>query len=152
MKKKIAVILAALVCLLMAGCSNAYAQAEYDSPEKIASSGDHYSKIRSVQTTIDGGFRLTVGSFDGRETLWTETRKDSQTAEGTLLLTLTHGQAKLVHVDEAGTVTTLLECTPQTASDEPVTVTVPMQPGRNKLKLVGYDCKNLKCEFVFGEP
>lgn len=136
-------ILTGILCLLLAGCSNEFAQQEYDSAEKIAQSSDRYSKQSSVFRTIDGGCTLTVAKFDGRETLWSDRVKADQEIELEVSLTLSEGQAKLVHVAEDGTVTTILACTPETAADKAVTKSVAMKKGRNKLKLVGYDCKDI---------
>lgn len=96
-------------------------------------------------------YRLTASRFDGRETLWTQHLAEGETVQLKVRLTLAKGQAKLVHVDEEGRITTLLECTAETDKDEYITLSLSMPKGKNKLKLVGYDCKNLTCEFIFPE-
>ena len=39
------------------------------------------SKGKSVFNPIDGGYSLTVSRFDGRQTLWTDVLKESQSVE-----------------------------------------------------------------------
>ena len=150
MKKRMAVLMV-LLCLLVTGCSNEYARAEYNSAAKIASSGDRYSKTKSVFSSVKESYRQTASRFDGRETLWTQHLAEGETVQLKVRLTLAKGQAKLVHVDEEGRITTLLECTAETDKDEYITLSLSMPKGKNKLKLVGYDCKNLTCEFIFPE-
>lgn len=148
MKKRIIGIVCILLCLVLVGCSNEYAKTEYNAPEKIASNGDRYAKTNSQLNTQEDSCRLTASHFDGRQTLWTEDWRQGETIQLELRLTLTCGQVKFVHVDEEGNVTTLLECTPETAPEGSVLLSVSMPAGRNKFKVVGYDCENLTCEFV----
>lgn len=152
MKKKMATILCVCFCLLFGGCNNEYAKTEYESLEKIASEGDRYSKNSSVFNPVEKGYRLTCSKFDGRETLWAQNLENAKIMKLDILLTLSGGEAKLVHVDNKGNVSTLLECDSNTESDDYISVSVTMPDGNNKLKLVGYDCKNLTCEFLFAKP
>lgn len=148
--KKIKVLLIAVLCLVMAtGCSNAFAKSEYDSNEKIIKTEDRYAKGNSSFGTIDGGYSLTVSEFDGRETLWTDTVEDNQDVEMEISFTLSGGKAKIVHINEEGDVKTIIECTPETCTDEPVVTTVSMTSGRNRLKIVGYDCRDIELEMLF---
>ena len=135
--------------MLITGCSNEFAKNEYDSVEKIIESGDRYAKESSVFNQIDGGYSLVVSKFDGRQTLWTDTLEESQSVEIELSFALTEGQAKIVHIDAEDNVTTLIECTPETSTDGYVTKTVSMSPGENRIKIVGFDCKNIDLKMFF---
>ena len=135
--------------MLITGCSNEFAKNEYDSVEKIIESGDRYAKESSVFNQIDGGYSLVVSKFDGRQTLWTDTLEESQSVEIELSFALTEGQAKIVHIDAEDNVTTLIECTPETSTDGYVTKTVSMTPGENRIKIVGFDCKNIDLKMFF---
>ena len=150
MKKRIIFGVIAL-CMIMAGCSNVYAETEYNSEEKIALEADKYAKANSVFNPIDGGYSFTVSEFDGRETLWKDTFKEAQNVEIGFSFELTGGQAKVVHIDAEDNVTTVIECTPKTPTDEYVTKTVSMSSGQNRLKFVGYDCENVELEILISE-
>ena len=146
--KKSGILLIILLCLFMSGCSNKFAESEYDSVEKIIKSEDRYAKESSVFNPIEGGYSLVVSKFDGRQTLWTDMLKEEQSVEIEFSFTLTEGKAKIVHIDADGNVTTLIECTPDTSTDGYLTKTVSMTPGVNKLKLVGFDCENIDLKML----
>ncbi len=147
--KKSCLLLIMVLCMFTIGCSNKFAENEYDSVEKIIESDDRYAKEGSVFNPIDGGYSLSVSKFDGRQTLWTDTLEESQNVEIDFSFVLTKGQAKIVHIDADGNVTTLIECTPETSTDGYVTETVSMPSGENRLKIVGFDCENIDLEMLF---
>lgn len=62
------------------------------------------------------------------------------------------GQAKIVHIDDDGNVTTVIECAPETSTDGFVTKTVSLSSGQNRLKIVGYGCEDIEFEMLFTEP
>lgn len=66
-----------------------------------------------------------------------------------ITFTLTDGQGKVVHIDGADKVTTLLEGTADTLTGEKVMKTVSMTKGQNRLKFVGYDCEDVELEVLF---
>lgn len=43
-----------------------------------------------------------------------------------------------------GNVTTIAECTPDSEVEDLISCTVDMKEGYNRLKVVGYDCEDLK--------
>ena len=147
--KKSCILFTIVLCLFITGFSNKFAENEYDSVEKIIESEDRYAKESSVFNPIDGGYSLVVSKFDGRQTLWTDTLEESQSVEIELSFVLTEGQAKIVHIDAEGNVTTLIECTPETSTDGYVTKTVSMTAGENRIKIVGFDCKNIDLKVLF---
>lgn len=147
--KKGCILLVIVLCMFMTGCSNRFAENEYDSVGKIIENEDRYVKECSIFNPIDGGYLLTVSKFDGRQTLWTDTLENSQSVEIEFSFVLTEGQAKIVHIDAEGNVTTLIECTPETCTDGYVTKTVSMTSGENRLKIVGYDCENIDLKMLF---
>ncbi len=146
--KKIIALLFVCICLLFTGCNNDYAREEYDSAEKIALEADHYAKVKSIFTSIQGGYSLHVSKFDGRETLWSNVLNENKEIEIDFLFTLSSGEAKVVHIDDEGNVTTIIECSPETSTDEYVTKTVSLKSGRNRLKIVGYDCIDMELEML----
>lgn len=148
MKRRI-ILCISLLCLFLTACSNEFARREYDADEKIAQAGDRYAKQLSVFNPIDGGYSLTASKFDGRETLWTESVEEDQDIEIDVSFQLTNGKAKLVHVDSDGNVTTVIECLPETSTDGFVTKTVSLKSGKNRLKIVGYDCEDVDLKILF---
>ena len=133
----------------MTGCSNGFAKREYNSIEKISKTEDRYAKEDSVFNPIEGGYSLTVSKFDGRETLWSDTLNQNQDIEISFSFRLSKGQAKVVHVDEEGNVTTIIECSPETTPDGFVTREVSFKSGNNRLKVVGYDCEDMELKMLF---
>lgn len=142
-------VLLVILCLCLIGCYNEYAETEYDDTEKIAATGDRYSKEMSIFNHVNGEHILTVSKFNGRETLWTKSYKEACEVMLEVSLVLSEGQAKLVHIDADDNVTTLVECTPDTCTEETVTIPVAMQKGKNRIKIVGYDCEELELKMVF---
>lgn len=147
--KKIILLWMVSLCLLLSGCNNEFAKQEYDSAEKIAQEADRYAKAVSVFNTIDGGYSLTVSQFDGRQTLWTDTVEEEQDIEIDFSFFLSKGQAKIVHIDAEGNVTTIIERVPENATTEFVTKTVTLKKGKNRLKIVGYDCEDIDLKMLF---
>lgn len=147
--KKIRCLLVVLLCLFMTGCSNEFAKQQYDSTDKIVQMTDRYAKSNSVFNPIDGGYKLTVSKFDGRQTLWTDTLKEEQDIEIDFDFSLSAGKAKVVHIDAEENVTTVIECVPETSTDGVVTKTVSLKSGKNRLKIVGYDCEDVELKMLF---
>lgn len=146
--KKNCILLITVLCLFMTGCSNKFAENDYDSVEKIIEVEDRYAKEGSVFNSIDGGYSLVVSKFDGRETLWTDTLEENQSVEIEISFVLTEGQAKIVHIDADGNVITLIECTPETSTDGYVTKKVSLTSGQNRLKIVGFNCKDIDLKIL----
>lgn len=150
--KKLKIILISLLCLIMTSCSNEFAKREYDSNEKISQIADHYAKEVSVFKSIEGGYSLTVSKFNGRETLWEGTVEENQDMKIDFSFILSKGKAKIVYIDDEDNVTTVIECTPETSTDGFVTKTVSLKSGKNRLKIVGYDCEDIDLRMLFTEP
>ena len=148
--KKTLISVCILLCICFSGCSNTYAKEEYDSLEKLASQGDRYSKEGSVFNPIEGGYSFTVSKFDGRQTLFTWHLAEDADLTMEIICSLNDGIGKLVHVDADGNVTTLVECNKDTSAA--VIRTLSLKQGRNDIKFVGYDCKNLDLKTYFEEP
>lgn len=150
--RKLEIVLFCLLCLLMTACSNQFAKKEYDSDEKIAQNADHYAKEVSVSNFINGKYSLTASKFNGRETLWKETVKENKDIEIDFDFSLSKGQAKIVYIDSEDNVTTVIECLPDASTDGFVTKTLSLKSGKNRLKIVGYDCEDIDLKMVFAKP
>lgn len=143
--RRTAAILAAVLCLSFAGCSNEFAQEEYDSEEKIVQQGDQYAKSLSASTWDNNELSFSAGKFDGRETLWSETVINEGEVEISVSLSLEAGMAKLVYIDPDDNITELIE----SSYGSDITRTITMPEGINRIKLVGYDCEELELDIGF---
>lgn len=132
--------------VILTGCSSAFVKKEYYDTNKIAVAEDRYSKENSVFNPIDNGYSLEVKKFDGRQTLWTKTLEDEEKINIKIKLSLSKGTVKIVHVDGDGHVTTIIECTPDECVEEHVMKTVSLKKGINRIKIIGYGCKNIDLE------
>lgn len=149
--KKLKIMLISLLFLLMMACSNEFARQEYNSNEKISLMNDHYAKEFSVFNSTNEEISLTVSKFNGRETLWTKKLEKNQDIEINFSFHLSKGQAKIVHIDNDNNVTTVIECVPNTSTDEFVTKTVSLKSGQNRFKIVGYDCEDIDLKMQFSK-
>lgn len=132
--------------VILTGCSSAFAKKEYYDTNKIAAAEDRYSKENSVFNPIDNGYLLEVKKFDGRQTLWTKTLEDDEKINIKIKLSLSEGTVKIVHIDGDGHVTTIIECTPDECVEEYVMKTVSLKKVINRIKIIGYGCKNIDLE------
>ena len=142
--KKVKVFVIIMLCFVLTGCNNEFAKQQYNSNDKIAESGDRYSKSMAVLNGNTGSVSFTCGKFDGRQTVWSDIYKEEKEIEFEISFTLDKGKAKLVHIDEDDNVTTIIECTPDAVVDQPTSYTLSVKKGKNRLKVVGYDCEELK--------
>ena len=124
--KRFGIVCILVMGLLLTGCNNKFAKEQYDSDIQIAEGGDRYAKTNSVLNNYGNNVTYTVGKFDI-----------------TLVFTLDEGKAKLVQIDEDGNVSTVVECTPDSEVNELTTYSIQLKEGKNRLKFVGYDCKNV---------
>ena len=154
--KKIVIIV--LICLIicvtigLTGCGNNFAKQEYNDAEKIVQIDDRYAKDNSVFNPIDGGYSLTVSKFNGRQTLWNKTLEKSSEIEMQLDLGISSGSAKVVYIDCNNNVTVLIECSQNGSNEQKEKKTVSLTSGSNRLKIVGYDCKDIDLKILFDEP
>lgn len=147
MKKSI-ILLVISLCLFITACDNQFAKEDYNSVEKIAQKEDHYAKESSIFNPIEGGYSLIVSKFDGYETLWSDKVAEEQEMEIDFSFSLSEGQAKIVHINADGNVTTVMECLPELSTDGFVTKTILLKSGENRLKIVGYDCKGIDLKML----
>ena len=155
MKKIVIIVLIYLIICVtigLTGCGNNFAKQEYNDAEKIVQIDDRYAKDNSVFNPIDGGYSLTVSKFNGRQTLWNKTLEKSSEIEMQLDLGISSGSAKVVYIDCNNNVTVLIECSQNGSNEQTATKTVSLTSGSNRLKIVGYDCKDIDLKILFDEP
>lgn len=147
--KKIIFLLVVSLCIFITGCNNEFAEQDYNSVDKISQKEDHYAKESSIFNPIEGGYSLIVSKFDGYETLWSDKVTEEQRMKVDFSFSLSKGQAKIVHIDADGNVTTVIECSPESSTDGFVTKTIALKSGENRLRIVGYDCKDIDLKMLF---
>lgn len=84
--------------------------------------------------------------------MWEETVKDNRDIEVDIDFSLSKGQAKIVYIDSEDNIITLIECLPETSTDGFETKTLLLKSGKNRLKIVGYDCEDIALKMLFTEP
>ena len=145
--KKFALILIAAMCLMLAGCgSNEFAKEEYDQASKIAAD-NRYAETGWVSESFYNGFHVTAKSFDGRETLLTNTNPGAAfEITATTAFRLSGGTAKLVLIDGEN-VSTVAECSAENSAQLIETrITIPN--GDCVFKLVGHGCKDVEVQMM----
>ena len=147
MKKIICGFAAVLLCFCITGCSNEFAKKEYDSAEIISEQPDRFAKIGALYNQTDNGCIFTAEKFDGRQTVWTSEAKAAYCASAEIMMKISRGTAKLVLVDGNGNITVLIECNSDELSGS--AESVPFSEGKNRLKIVGYDCENVELKVQF---
>lgn len=145
--KKISVLLTAAFCVLFAGCNNRFAEEEYTVTSIIAAN-DRYAETGWNSESFYNGFHVKAKSFDGRETLLTNTNPDNAfEITATTSFSLSGGTAKIVLIDNGGNVSTVAECSVENSAQLIETqVTIP--EGNCVFKLVGYGCKNVDIQMT----
>ncbi len=154
MKKNIIIVLmCSIVCITigLTGCGNEFAKLDYNDAEKIVQIEDRYAKDNSVFNPIDGGYSFMVSKFNGRQTLWNKTLEKSVEIEIQLDLSISSGSAKVVYIDCNNNVIVLIECSQNDSNKQNVKKTISLTSGLNRLKFVGYDCKDIDLKILFGE-
>lgn len=129
--------------LLLTECNNSFAYKEYNARDKIAETEDRYAEEGFVFSPIHGGYSLVVEKFDGRDTLWTKSFEADKEIEIRIKLSLSKGTVKIVHIDDDGDIITILEYTGHNSIDGYVSKTVSLKKGLNRIKIVGYECRNI---------
>ncbi len=147
MKNLVKILLLTFLCLLLAACSNEFAKLEYNSAEKIIQA-DHFAKSFSVGSKKDNEASFSIRKFDGRETIWENQLSEAQELTMEFALSLSGGQAKIVHIDPNDKVTTMIECSAEASADETTRIVLSMPKGQNRFKLVGYDCEDIELRLI----
>lgn len=147
MKKILAcVIMAVLVLGCLTGCSTEFAAEEYDDNEKIAKT-DHNVELGGSGGSLNDIMTKKSSKFNGRTTLGEVTVGTPTEIDVILNMSCSDGKAKLVLVDCDDNVYKIYEITPENnTTDGYVEGTMTVPTGRNKIKLVGVDCKDLVLE------
>ncbi len=144
--KKIIATLILLMGVLLTGCSNGFAKSEYDDNGLIAGNEDRYSKSMAVMNYYDDHLTFTAGSFDGRQRVWSESYDSERNVLINLKFTLESGTAKIVHIDSDNNVEVIAECDGGKINDDAVAYNIAMSKGENRIKIVGYECKELNVD------
>jgi len=121
----------------LTGCENYELNQWYEKDSKISKDTDRYAIDTSTRTAENGIYNGDT-TLTGTLTVWEYTAEADEIIEVPYAFTVSSGSAKLVHISEDKTVTTLLESTEKEASSESEgTLEIPLKKGLNRLKMVG---------------
>lgn len=143
--KKLAIMLITVVCLTFTGCSTAFSSEEYGLDAEIAANDRTAWSNYQAKVVAYNAMQVNAKSFNGHETLVTTQTDHDYEVTAIVSLSLSKGKFKLVNVDSNGNVSTVAELS---AGNGPLLTETRIirTKGDNKLKLVGYDCKNVQMQ------
>lgn len=143
MKRGLVLLLACLAALMLSGCAEDRS-AIYDDDARIARQADSHASNMSAYSQNGGELSMTARAFIGAKTLWRYTApEDGEVAVDYVFEAREGGRAKLVLIGPDGAVSVLAESTGEAEVEEIRTVSVPVQKGSNRIKLVGDDAKGI---------
>ncbi|MDE6660214.1 MAG: hypothetical protein K2J93_00130, partial [Anaeroplasmataceae bacterium] len=125
------------------------AEKEYNDDEKIIQIGDHHMESNSSFIIKNDNYALTASKYNGRQTLWEKNVKNNENMEIRFDLSISAGYAKIVFIDGENNITILAECTQDGSTNESGSETVSLTSGRNRIRIVAYDCQDLNLKFDF---
>lgn len=131
----------ACVCLALSACGLSFTEADYDSAAAITGV-DKYTRTLCVSNKLNDSYYCTADTFKGIDTVWSKNFSQDAVITVDIALSISAGKAKIVHIDADGTVTTLVECTEE-AKEKDETKSLSVKSGRNRLKLVILDGRDL---------
>lgn len=130
-------VLSVLSVGTLTGCNNSEINQWYNNDSKIAKDTDRYA-IDTSNRSAENGLYKGKTTLTGTLTVWEYTARADEMLVVPYNFTVSKGNAKLVHISEDKTVTTMLEKT-EKGSDiaQKGTIKIPLKKGLNRLKLVG---------------
>ena len=149
MKRVLLPLLLAL-CLMLTGCGGSTQAAAYTDDAIIARKGDWYTMNDWQHNLSDNTLKCSMKGSTGTLTVWSLEAKADTHVSIDCTLTVTSGRAKLAHIAPDGTVTTLLEVSPDsTVSTSTLRFTA--LPGDNRVKLVMAESTSLDMTLCFDQ-
>lgn len=144
MKKRV------LGCVIMigmlTGCmSNPinYTNSLYTDEKQISAENNTYS-LDYVEQEVEDNQYIGKMRFEGADTIWQYRAPEDCDIEVSYRLSVTSGKAKLVLISPNKAITTLAENEDQHLQEETLTITLELQKGMNRIRLVGADNANIK--------
>ena len=129
-RKALAACMAA--ALLLTGC-----EPRRITDEDIAGTRNSWVAVGSVYSSHDGLLEGSMHSFSGVITLWTYDAPKDGEVEVTYKLSVENDKAMLVFVTGEGEFITILDNDGSYRQNSPDTMTLPVTPGKNRIRLVG---------------
>ena len=78
--------------------------------------------------------------------MWSKSYDSDRNILVSLKLTLESGTAKIVHIDSDNNVEVIAECDGGKINYDSVVYNILMSKGENRIKIVGYECKELNID------
>ncbi|MGN1021802.1 MAG: hypothetical protein ACI4O7_15675 [Aristaeellaceae bacterium] len=139
-----------ILCLTLSACGTSTQAAAYTDDSIVARAGDWYSMKDWQHGLSDDTLHTAMKSSAGTLTVWSMQADADTPVNAECTLTVTAGRAKLVHIAPDGSVTVLLEVSP----DSPVatsTLRFTALPGDNRVKLVMAESTSLDMTLRFDQ-
>ena len=127
-------VLILLLSALLSGCSPNPAAELYDNESAITSDSNTYNLDGITQQVVDDTYEVTVEKMEGMDTVWSFDSDYEDEITVSYSVSLQSGRLKLVLISPDGTLTTLVECSPDMGRNGEETISI--IPGENRIKIV----------------
>ncbi|MGL6202247.1 MAG: hypothetical protein ACRC3H_25310 [Lachnospiraceae bacterium] len=149
MKIKLTVLLIVGSVMLLAGCSNQFANVNYSNEDKIASEYNTFNLFEEEQI-IEGETFKGNAEIEGMDVIWTYDAEEAEDIDITYSLNARKGKAKIVLIKPDGAVETINENTSDLKTEDLTTKSLHLDKGENRIKLVA--SKGAEIEFDIAIP
>lgn len=127
-------LLMSLMMLLLTSCKDQSSSLYYND-EEIVSDYNTFNLTVINQTLSNHQLTGTV-EFEGMDTIWSLVSSTEMELDITYFFHIVQGKVKLVHITPDNTLTTITEVIGEEALEEPITSTLLIKEGYNRIKLV----------------
>lgn len=149
-RKKAAVLALILLISCLGGCSNMMTGV-YDDASMLVKDSNTYNKVNWKSSIEDRKYTVSAVKFEGMDTIWTYDAPEDASIEITYLVKVHDGKMKLVLIAPDDTLTTIAEITTESSMEEAESVTLELEKGENRIKLVGGKDTKLDMEIFISE-
>lgn len=150
MKKRMGIMLLCAV-MLLTGCAGYDPTTVYDNNRRIAGQSNTYNKVNYKQSQKDNTYKISCELFEGMDTIWNYNASEDMEIQMEYTLAVESGKAKLVLISPDGEVETITEVTNENEVNDSVEVTLQLEEGENRIKLVGGADTSVDLEMIFSE-
>jgi hypothetical protein len=133
--KRLIVVCCTIITLLCTGCGINYMSSLYSNDSEISSDTNSFN-LDNEEQSIDGQEYIGKLEFEGMDTIWRYNAENDMDIKLSYLLSVNKGKAKLVLINSAGELETLVENKDNIIQNDMETITVPLKKGENRIKIV----------------
>ncbi|MGF7056907.1 hypothetical protein [Brassicibacter mesophilus] len=144
--KRLIVVCCTIITLLCTGCGINYMSSLYSNDSKISSDTNSFN-LDNEEQSIDGQEYIGKLEFEGMDTIWRYNAENDMDIKLSYLLSVNKGKAKLVLINSAGELETLVENKDNIIQNDMETITVPLKKGENRIKIVALNKAQIELKF-----